>query len=125
MFRASSAHLQEVSDINCTCMQHLVLILCNLCTKIMYKVGINKEIVHVSVCFSTNNWYSKSTSTTKLSLLLSIMISSNIRARCHLVCTHRHQFDKHQTLQIHTRYLAKLYAILDNRELKFIQIMLM
>ena len=24
MFRASSAHLQEVNDVNCTCMQHLV-----------------------------------------------------------------------------------------------------
>ena len=24
MFRASSAHLQEVSDVNCTCMQPLV-----------------------------------------------------------------------------------------------------
>jgi len=76
MFRASSAHLQEVSDINCTCMQHLVLILCNLYTKIVYQFGINKGIVHVSVCFSTNNWYSKSTSKTKSSLLLSIMIST-------------------------------------------------
>ena len=26
MFRASSAHLQEVSDVNCTCMQPLVFL---------------------------------------------------------------------------------------------------
>jgi len=28
MFRASSAHLQEVNDVNCTCMQPLVFSLC-------------------------------------------------------------------------------------------------
>ena len=28
MFRASSAHLQEVNDVNCTCMQPLVFSFC-------------------------------------------------------------------------------------------------
>jgi hypothetical protein len=28
MFRASSAHLQEVNDVNCTCMQPLVFLFC-------------------------------------------------------------------------------------------------
>jgi hypothetical protein len=61
MFRASSAHLQEVNHVNCTCMQPLVfsfsaggrlvhllrggLILCNLYKKIVYQVGINQGTI--------------------------------------------------------------------------------
>ena len=48
MFRASSAHLQEVNDVNCACMQPLVFSfsaggrLVYLLSK--YQVGINKGI---------------------------------------------------------------------------------
>ena len=51
MFRASSAHLQEVNDVNCTCMQPLVFSfsaggrLVHLLKKIVYQVGINKGII--------------------------------------------------------------------------------
>jgi len=56
MFRASSAHLQEVNDVNCTCMQPLVfsrnmyrnLILRNLYKKLCIKlVSIKEEIARL------------------------------------------------------------------------------
>ena len=42
MFRASSAHLQEVNDVNCTCMQPLVFSFCKMITYSKY----NKTIIH-------------------------------------------------------------------------------
>jgi len=54
MFRASSAHLQEVSDVNGTCMQPLVFsfckILCNLYKKLCIKLVSIKEFPVLFVC---------------------------------------------------------------------------
>jgi hypothetical protein len=64
MFPASSAHLQEGSDVNCICMQPLVSSFsaggrlaqslkgdsCNyVICKIVYQVGVNKRITHNKV----------------------------------------------------------------------------
>ena len=46
MFRASSAHLQDVNDVNCTCMQPLVFSFsAGVRILHLYQVGINKGII--------------------------------------------------------------------------------